>query len=140
MQMREIKFRAWDGKLMHTVLELSWSRGGLTFYGPGVGKGVVEASPEFDWVVDTVLMQYTGRKDKNGKEIYEGDIVQWCECEPNIEWCGTVSGEIEWQDSGFWLRCKQANGFSGGLWGIGPLEIIGNIHENPELLSTKVSV
>jgi len=72
------------------------------------------------------LMQYTGLKDKNGKEIYEGDIVKGTGGEFNEEvW------EAGWNED---------RDFIG--WSITPqncedgLEIIGNIYENPELCHT----
>ncbi len=68
---------------------------------------------------NSVLMQFTGLLDKNGKEVYEGDILR----EVNNALV------VEWHNTGFW--CEAGD----GSW-IMPsnFEIIGNIYENPELI------
>ena len=81
------------------------------------------------------LMQYTGLKDKNGKEIYEGDIIFDCDV---IKWCDKCIGEqVFWGDV-----CHNCD----GDYSLGEIvseidltkiteEVIGNIYENPELFN-----
>lgn len=78
-------------------------------------------------------MQYTGLKDANGKEIYEGDIVKY------FDWSTEPSfTEVKWQDdlTGFYPFADHPNncGCCGkGLLAEG-IEVVGNIYENPEIL------
>lgn len=72
-----------------------------------------------------IVMQCTGLKDKNGKPIYEGDVIQ-----------DTIIPEyfyvVEWNNGGFSLKSTIGNSFR--LIDTMRLEVIGNIYENPELL------
>lgn len=105
----------------------------------------------YDYLIDFVygdgkLMQYTGLKDKNGKEIYEGDILR-CKClkkckldscaEKVIQYKNSI---IEWWESGCNLGYRLRDS-KGKTMMIKPthlrtmeVEVIGNIYENPELL------
>ncbi len=131
--MREIKFRAWDrGKeKIYEVNTLGLP--GATFTHSGE-KYIVTNYEGVEHVSTThllqkfALMQYTGLRDKNGKEIYEGDIICtiWkhvLETEPNLpelKECPPVGPK-----SFHWYAELEDM----------EVEVFGNIYENPELLS-----
>lgn len=115
MENREIKFRAWDGKKMTTDFLI----------GPDNGNVLLLDTLPFT-VSRMPLMQYTGLKDKNGKEIYEGDIMQ---DDKQFKHCVEMNYD-QWKlkSATGWYSSFQSQG------GVGNFEVIGNIYENPELL------
>ena len=121
--MREIKFRAWDGLIMYEPMTLNTISHGIT--------------KKVQW------LQYTGLKDKNGVEIYEGDRLEY---QPDIGEDFTRDRyTVKWHNRGFvaaWDGDKDCNNSDNdGLIG-GPklvdMVVIGNIHENPELLEAEL--
>jgi len=103
---RVYKFRAWNGNNM--------------LYWEDIKKYGIQIFDIFDisfYKNGNRLMQYTGLKDNNGKEIYEGDIVKW----------GKIIEKVEMKD-GCWSMVL------GTIVEEFNLEVIGNIYENPELI------
>lgn len=108
--------------------------------------GCIDTSPCHECYPDTIG-QFTGLYDKNGKEIYEGDILRGDEYPFNCNGVDNYFAEIVWADNvcGFYrLTHKKPNstvrGISHGNWeqldedDIKSFEVIGNIHDNPQLL------
>lgn len=123
---REIKFRAWDkdeNRMIHSGTEQNDYPFSWHIYNTGIG--IVEYDGT-DWnpLKNIKLMQYTGLKDKNGTEIYEGDIVKDCDT-------GRVK-EVLYHLQGFVL--KDNRGFFQWTYHANEHEVIGNIYENAELL------
>ncbi len=128
---REIKFR---GKSIDSsrwfygyYLAYHVTGGGKLFHYIKNPNITVEIDPE-------TLGQFTGRYDKNGKEIYEWDAVSWSAWKLDSCYeksCKKKVNIVEWSvNKGKWF-------IGNDLWDLGiysDIEVIGNIHENPELL------
>ncbi len=112
--MRDLKFRAWNGKSMEYIDDLYWFEENHVHYnGDGYGQ-------------ENIIMQFTGLFDSNAKKIYEGDVIEY-----QIGKRGVVTwlSEADGFDFTGWvttyLNCNcTANG----------ARVIGNVHENPDLL------
>ena len=127
--MREIKFRVWDteNKEMLRVQELDFED---TFYGGRLSIRTEQYNDYFD-IEDMILMQYTGLHDKNGKEIYEGDIIQYGDIHKGI---------VEYSEKYAQFILKETDNISDeyealGEFNIIVFEVIGNIYDNKELLN-----
>lgn len=138
--MSSLKFRVWGlygdeytyiDKENRAEAESFWDRGCIAILDE---KHIIECGTDEDgegegckyWYVEAVkaIEQYTGLKDKNGKEIYEGDIVEK----------NGINYWIKWEDGCFviWRGEKNISFVIGSH--VSWCEVIGNIHENPELL------
>ena len=97
---------------------------------------------EYCYPVSQTLQQFTGLLDKNGKEIYEGDVVNGWRKGSNSDMGYT--GVIQWQQeqAGWIIKCGKyvmeilslAMSGDGETTKLDSFEVIGNIYENPELL------
>ena len=120
--MREYKFRGMTG----TTEGKKWVYGYLykikSFFSENYQYFIKNEHLQETSVDEETIGQYTGLKDKNGKEIYEGDVVQQFDIKEN--------GIIEYKYGQFGINCL------GMFWNIHPtkLEVIGNIYDNKNLL------
>jgi uncharacterized phage protein (TIGR01671 family) len=136
---REIKFRAWDeaNKKMTKSMLLE----------DLILKASLQNPDTFQWDSEIPMMQYTGLKDKNGVEIYEGDLLRfppkddyekqtYNAFEVFFHGNDAASYHIGWQMNRMHTQGHSAGGASFGFLpkNTAKMEVIGNIHQNPELL------
>jgi uncharacterized phage protein (TIGR01671 family) len=118
--MREIKFRVWDNQ-------------GDFYWGEGEGMDFKKIAFNFyDSLFEEcrlVFQQYTGLLDRNGVEIYEGDIVKATSDQYTNE---NFIGKVIF-DEGYFCTWVNKNDIR-GIWGDDNIEVIGNIFENKDLL------
>lgn len=135
--MREQKFRVWHKENEEYMNGYDV----LLKYDGSVISRYTLAVFDTDMPVNVIIEQYTGLKDKNGKEIYEGDVVEQFVCGvKNFKGkkCGRRTvWQVRWNEE---ECCFELHYLSGSLFGDSMMalgeeyEVIGNIHENFELL------
>ena len=115
--MREIKFRAWDKKGQIGMID----------------------NPKLDVVLENkryVVIQFTGLKDKNGKEIYEGDVLRFLFTDLEVDKIDEnyIKARVVFEEGRFFMKdnCDSKYYFDEEN-----CEVIGNIYKNPELLEEK---
>jgi len=121
--MREIKFRAWDNRFK----SMDFGSGDLLLR---ISK------PDF-----TEPMQYTGIKDKNDIDIYEGDVIEFIQTHEDGSGNTLHLGVVTWEDGSLYSKSIK-NEISRGMGGMSKnctREVIGNIYENPELIKGEIT-
>lgn len=130
--MREMKFRAWSktkGKMIYAA-EAKHSSDllaiGLHGLPIAVDRDSFQDGAVVGWNIDhcVTLMQYTGLKDKNGREIYEGDILSLGKRVGVVQWYTSVEN-----GAGFFISTNSERDYKvHHAW-----TVIGNIYQNPEM-------
>ena len=125
-KLREIKFRAYDG---FTKKMWQWEEHNAFTDEKGSIKQWFEDH-------DLVQMQYIGLKDKNGKEIYECDLVRFYIENVNTLRDESFIGKIIYdeQQARYIIEWENVKYFPDIILGLSKCKVIGNIYENPELL------
>ena len=136
---REIKFR---GKRLDTG---EWEFGNLIIAENGApyifppeicevdGHHLRQGDDKPHWVDPATVGQFTGLKDRNGREIYEGDIMEI----PETEFNARIIGTVEYQEDSFFIQSRNGGSAWGLHWSLRKHDagILGNLPDNPELLN-----
>lgn len=129
--MREIKFRAKSGTQWRYGDLYHNERGELVIYEPKTSGKTLDGEAVDGWRIKVdrgTVGQYTGLKDSEGREIYEGDVIQIVTKNPY--WAFKRNFAVYWDLDGFCLEGEPLY-----YWfKLHDLKVIGNIHDNPDLL------
>jgi len=130
------KYRAWDS----AKKEMFKDTFAITESGQVVvvEQESVASFPDYVFVEHLVIMQSTGLVDRDGKIIFEGDVVQFEDCSEASDFLYINTGIIEWCQGGFHVTNRDSVLMEDLLDGDSlDVTIIGNIYENPELLEVE---
>jgi uncharacterized phage protein (TIGR01671 family) len=132
--MRDIKFRAWTGMEMEHRIVVGQLG---AFYVEGLDPKDSACMSPFNtkYGEQTPIMQFTGLHDKNGDEIYEGDIIRIL-LRRHMEDSVFANADIVYEGAAFWFNARKI-GFTDCNWHFynqKDREVIGNIYETPEML------
>lgn len=128
----DVKFRAWVRGIMVEVVSIDFENKFITWFDNQYDRSENPSRLyEVESIDNVVLMRPLYRKDKKGKEIYEGDICKW----PSGSTTKIVFDEKRSCFSSINIKFD-----SGGRYGIAAssMEVIGNIYQNPELIALKM--
>ena len=128
--MRELSFRIWDKKEKTMFLSPIEIEHLGSWFDAHLSGAIADTG-------NKIVMQYTGIKDANGKKIFEGDIVKYNDRKEFIQTVITVP-EL---GTGHYIRRPGAGYYTlnGSVVSEYGVEIIGNIHDNPELLEEELN-
>jgi len=137
MENRIIKFRAWNNsaQTMYQDVIVHGNNIVIAKYNietdgedPLIEPMTYTINSKFNWT----LMQFTGLLDKNGKEIYEGDILQWTSSNP-FSLGELRKVQVNYIQAQFWCN-GSISVYLAELLANEKCEVIGNIHQNPNLI------
>ena len=134
--MREIKFRAWDEERKKYCIDREWVE--YYHYGDGLMKAKnYRRGPNQNQSQDLLIEQYTGLKDGNGQEVFEGDVIKMIALHNDHHQKGAVDYASIYFSHGQFCIALDGHKIGTPLFNVklsSSVEVIGNIHENGDLL------